>query len=931
MVVESVRCRQFVGRVDELEVLENARKSLAQSSGSFVLISGEAGIGKTRLLTEFLERLERGRARNVVNCECLYRGQQPMGPLRAFLRALVPGVDLERLGPTVLGALVQTIPDRLPPRVVEAHGGAVLEKDRLFAAVLELLDVVCAKRATVLTVEDIHWADGSTLEFLSYVAHRMKSMRLLIVATCRSEELDAGEELLSSLSPLLRESTLRHVTLEPLARPEIRAVVDGAAAGRGDLPEKVVLDIERLSEGNPFFAEELVNVYIDRATVRDVPLGLPLSIRASIAARLNGLSADERNVIKHAAVLGQRFDPNVLAVVMNRRPQEVFPALARAHELNLLVDDGGRRSCRFRHALTRQTVYDELPAFEARELHARILLTFETGALAGDHLEELAYHAWESGNAPKCLYYNERAGNATFELRALPEALTCFERALEAAHDPDDRARLFERIGVIDRLHGHYERAIAAFETALGMRLERGEFDAAALLATSVLGQRYNVGDDAALAGARRFLSEFGARLSDGSRNHLLVSCARVASAQTGVPSAAEFLDRVVDPVDLPPAVRKNFLIVQLMRHSFFNDAPAWKRAAAEVGELLRALSPEAVVEVESALALTGIYLAQNAVVERSLARAARVESAWGFRGLRVYAVAVEAAYLFQRGKLSQSTSRMEEVLANADVTPAVLVALPIAAYAATASGDESLWRKFDEDHVRRARENPNEPDSIALLGAVGGLLVARGDDDAGRALIRCALGSLERAIPEAMYLLIDAAGVLPEGEQDRAVRLAREASRNGNDVALATEGLVLALRAARFGGAAEACDYGRQAAARYDALGWPLLAARALETAGDVAAARELYARCGAAACVRRLGFAPATSPNDAFHALSVRENQIVALLAQGHTNAEIAKTLNIAGKTVEKHVSSVFGKLGLRSRAQVAALVAAAGRRAI
>ncbi|MEO6836124.1 MAG: AAA family ATPase [Candidatus Tumulicola sp.] len=924
-----MRCRQFVGRVGELAALESARKSLAKSSGSFVLISGEAGIGKTRLLTEFLEGLDRRRARHVVNTECLQRAQQPLGPLRAFLRALVPHVELADLSGAVLGALVQTVPDRLPRGVVEAHSGIALEKDRLFAAVLELLHYVCAKRATILTVEDVHWADDSTLEFLGYVARRMQPMRLLVIATYRSDELGANEGLLLGLSPLLRESAVRRVTLEPLAPPEIRALVHGAAAGRAALPETVALNIEHLSEGNPFFAEELVNDYVEHSGPRSGPSHLPLSIRASITARLSDLSKDERNVIKHAAVLGPRFDPEVLAVVMNCELQDLFPSLRRARDLNLLVDGGrGRLSCRFRHALTRQTVYDELPSFEVRELHARILLTLETGENADDRIEELAYHAWESGDAAKCLHYNERAATATFAMRALPEALVCFERALEAAAQPDDRARLFERIAVLERLLGHYQRAIAAFEAALAVRLDRREWDAAALLAASVLGQRYNAGDAGALDGARRFLREFGAKLSKLARNHLLVAAARVTSAQVSVPSADEFLDQVVDPIDLPPVVRKNFLIVQLMRHSYFFDATAWRRAAGAVDELLPALAPEAVVEAEAALALTGVYLAQNEIVERSLARAHRVEREWGFRGLRAYSVAVEAAHLYQRGKLAEASSRIGEILANADVTPAVLVALPIAAYLAGAYGDETLLRRFDEDHIRHARANPAELDSLLVIGAVAGLLASKGARGDAQADLLRAVKLVEYAAPEAMYVLINAAEILPESQHDRIVTLARLAAGSGNEVAVATEALVRATIAARRGSASEAQRYGRQAAKAYEAFGWPLLEGSAHAAAGDTALALSLYERCGAIGFVRRLESARVETPDDAFSALSSRENQIVALLARGLSNTEIAKDLNVGGKTVEKHVSSVFRKLGLRSRSQVAARVAAGSR---
>ncbi len=549
MVGQSVRCRIFVGRQKELAALDEARKSLAQSSGSFVLISGEAGIGKTRLLNEFLGLAHNRRARNVVNTECLQGAQQPLGPIRSLVRTLAPTISLTSVPPTVLRALAQVIPEELPRRVVTRNASFVLEKEQLFSALLAFLRLVCAKRATILTVEDLHWSDDSTLEFLVYLVHRMDAMRLLVVATCRSDELAGNERLLVSMSPLFREPHLRLMTLEPLAAREIRAVVDGTVVGRDPLPEKVAQDIEERSEGNPFFAEELVKDFIEHGSAGVASTQLPLSIRATIAQRLTNLTADERNVLVHAAVLGQRFDPDVLAIVMERDEAALSPALRRARELNLIVDvSRDRLSCRFRHALTHQTIYDDVPAFVARKLHEQILTTLETDAGPGYHIEELAYHAWEAADDVKTLLYNERAGDAAFSLRALPEAFTCFQRALKAATDSDDRARLYERLGALERLQGHYQAACDDFEVAFALRLDRQEFDAAAILAASLTGQRYNVGDQGALAWAERFLDEHQAAIGPGARDHLLVVCARVASAFCDFRSAERFLDSVSDP-----------------------------------------------------------------------------------------------------------------------------------------------------------------------------------------------------------------------------------------------------------------------------------------------------------------------------------------------------------------------------------------------
>ena len=925
MAADSIRFRHFLGRASELDALKDARKSLAKSSGSFVLISGEAGIGKTRLLSEFIERADSRRTRNLVNTECLQRAQQPLGPLRALLRTMIPSLMLSELPPNIVRTLVQLSPEQLPQAVVAAFGNIVLEKEQLFAEVLELLRIVCMKRATILTVEDIHWADGSTLDFLHYLAHRMGSMRLLIIATYRSDELIANEDFLIGLSPLLRESVVRSIVLEPLNPFHIRQLVDGALEGRTTLSQAAVADIERLSEGNPFFAEELVNDFVERATVKASPAQLPLSIRASITARLNGFTEDERNILKHAAVLGQRFDPGVLALVMSTSVDRLSPALRRAHERNLLVADGPTRmSCRFRHALTRQSIYDAIPRFETRELHARILGALEEQP---ERLEELAYHAWESGNAAKSLAYNERAATAMFAMRALPESLTCFERALESASGGADRARIFEQIGALERLQGHYARAADAFESAMALRLELGDFDAAAMAAAMVLGQRYNLGDEQALANARRFLAEFGDKAGDQARNNLLVTAARVASAIYDIRSAEHLIELVRDPSNLPVGTRHNFLIVELMRHGYFGNVREWQRTAEAVSDLLPSLTADGVVAIESALALTGIYLAQNPIVEAAIDRADRVVREIGTRGPRLYNVAVRAAYVFQRGRIGEASACIAEVATHSDVSPATWLAAPVAAHIAAATGDDSLIRALGIDNVRRARQRLDDPDCWLLVAAYAAYLFAIGAKDEARSDISHALDAITSPSNESMFVLINASLILPEREQSRIESIVARGLENTSDVASACRALVAGIRASRFGKAEDAERLGRLAAHTYERLGWPLLEARAREVSGDVAGACNLYDICGATAALHRLGAVSAsTATNELIVRLSSRENQIVALVAAGLTNTEIARNLNIAKKTVEKHLSSVFEKLGFRSRAQVAAFVATA-----
>jgi tetratricopeptide (TPR) repeat protein len=192
----------------------------------------------------------------------------------------------------------------------------------------------------------------------------------------------------------------------------------------------------------------------------------------------------------------------------------LLPTLRKARDANLIVetDEAGRIAFRFRHALTRQAVYDELLLFDARRTHRNILETLESFDAQGDHLEELAYHAWEARDTEKTLRYNERAADAAAALHALPEARLGYERALEAATDRRDEARLLERLGRITSLLGDLTRAIEIHDAARAAAIETLDFDAAAHLTRMSAADRRNSGDESCVAFGMAFLDRYGDR-----------------------------------------------------------------------------------------------------------------------------------------------------------------------------------------------------------------------------------------------------------------------------------------------------------------------------------------------------------------------------------------------------------------------------------
>ncbi|MBV9648077.1 MAG: AAA family ATPase, partial [Candidatus Eremiobacteraeota bacterium] len=461
MISRSVTCSVLVGRREELCVLNDGRKGLAQSRGTAILISGEAGIGKSRLLTEFLKAAAEGRARNVASAQCLEVARRPFGPIREWLGALTPRRPREH-SPAIREALAHIVPE-----LIADAPDRKLEKADVFAALAAYLRATADERATILSIEDLHWADASTLEFIAFLTTRLAGARLMLVATYRSEETGTNDALASAVTRMLREPVVHRIELQGLAPREVRELLERALEGHPPLSHAALADVSARSEGNPFFAEELLRSALEHRDAHSPP-GLPLSIRTGILERFATLSDEERRIITGAAVLGYRFEPRVLAQTVGCELRSVLAAVRRARNLNLIVDDGATPApFRFRHAITQQTIYGDQLSFDARLTHERILQIVETANGAETNLDQLAYHAWAAKNDAKTLKYNERAGEAAIRMHGVAEARTYFDRALRVASNAEDQARLLERVGAVAVMQGRSADALDAFEAAL--------------------------------------------------------------------------------------------------------------------------------------------------------------------------------------------------------------------------------------------------------------------------------------------------------------------------------------------------------------------------------------------------------------------------------------------------------------------------------
>lgn len=820
--------------------------------------------------------------------ECVKESQTELYPVRAALAAIW-GDHLAGLPAIVLRTVAQLLPDEAGGELVARYTGATLGKAELFAGLTSALEHVSAKRGTIFVIEDIHWADRTTLEFLAALAPRLEVMRLMIIATCRSEEFERDDTLADVLSRVLRVRPTRHLALQPLQRIEVAELVDDALAG-SNVPAPVLAAIIERSEGNPFFAEELLKAAVAQRGAANAEL--PLSIRASIRHRLATLSAVDRAVLEVAAVLGVRFDHAVLVELVERPPAGVLRTLRKARAANI-IDEIDATSFRFHHALMRQTLYDGLIGAEAQALHRRILAAFERVPETEWTIESLAYHASQAGDEAAALRYSERAGDRALERGLFADARSYYERILPTVGGGATRARILERLGAVSTAQGDFAGAIAALEAAFALRVACGDLGDAARIAVALGVERSNSGGHP-VPDLEDFLERYAAQLNAPAHDRVVVFLARLMTALGRFERCDELLLTVAAPEHLETRVRANYLTCRLNLNEHIGATAAWRDAANDMLLLAPALPPLMRSIQLTNVAQTGAWLGEGVLARHALGEAQAIAQHWGFEGILVFSRAVEAQLAFLTGDLRAARTALHAVAKRPDVVPAQIVAGQIGPFVADGLDDAALAARY------ACAPSADDASAESLYCAIA---TFAHDPRASQCGVIERLTAHIHELAPGTFLPPTVAAVaarhLARADLPCLVRAAGAAAENGNPVALATRDLVRAIVAKRTREPASAIA--AAAAEQFHALGWPLF---------------ERLARAQGGASPQDVRAFPAPL-------LTPREAEIASLIASGSTNAGIADRLHIGVKTVEKHVSCILLKLQARSRAQIAAFV--------
>lgn len=510
----------FVGRERETTELRAALEAVLSGRARLVTLVGEMGIGKTRMAAE-LGTYASLRGAQVLWGRC-YEGQGAPAywPWVQVIRSYVHDHDPETLaselgsGASDIAQLVSDIHDRLPTVAPAPQLDPEQARFRLFDAIATFLRNASVRQPLVVILDDLHWADRSSLLLLQFLATELTTARVLIVGAYRDADLGVQHPLSDVLAQLRRERVYKRVLLRGLSFEEVRALLESVAEHElrpQDL--RLVKALHRETEGNPFFIEEIVRHLVEtgRLVRREgrwaveaesiEELGIPEGVRETLGRRIERLSEQCRTILLTASVIGREFELAVLQGTADESPDQVLEALDEALEARILqpATEGVGRY-RFGHGLTRETLYDQLTPITRMRLHERVGTRLEElNPGGGAATAELAYHYTEAiqlAGPEKAAIYGQLAGDRAMTALAYEDAIGHYSRALQALElmRPLSDGRLVEillALGDARWRAGDTERARETFLEAAGLARRSGT---AEQLAQAALGYGSGLG-----------------------------------------------------------------------------------------------------------------------------------------------------------------------------------------------------------------------------------------------------------------------------------------------------------------------------------------------------------------------------------------------------------------------------------------------------
>ncbi|MFV2044752.1 MAG: AAA family ATPase, partial [Anaerolineales bacterium] len=509
-VVRRIARGRFVGREQELTDATGLWNKALAGEGQLLLISGEPGIGKTRLVRELSTHVEVTGGRSLIG-ECESEGGAPYAPFAQIVRkSLRQGAENGfELPEFVLGDLLELAPD-LKPYYPDVPPNPKLEPEaeqqRLFENVVAFCQAISEHSPLMLVIEDAHWADSGSLSLLRYLAGRTRNQRTLLAATYREVELDEARPFHEALLELNRKRLGTRLKLKRFDEQQSRDLL--AAVFDEEITPEFLDAIYAETEGNPFFIEEVCKALVESGQVFHTEDGwdrlgieeieIPQSVRVAIQSRVSKFPEEYQDTLNLAAILGREFDFNTLAEASDLDEDTLIDALETAEDAQLIeeISGAGGATFSFVHALIPTTLAEGVRTLRRRRLHKRAAAAIEV--TRPEDFEDLAYHHEEAGNEEQARQYYVKAGERASAAFANQEAEDHFRAALELEPSDEERADLLAQLAeVIGRL-GRLEEAISVRQEAADLYEFHKNLERVAWCYTRMARDQWHAGDMAA-------------------------------------------------------------------------------------------------------------------------------------------------------------------------------------------------------------------------------------------------------------------------------------------------------------------------------------------------------------------------------------------------------------------------------------------------
>jgi ABC-type oligopeptide transport system substrate-binding subunit len=497
-VLERIERGRMVGREQELQQARALWNATLVGQGKMLLISGEPGIGKTRLVRELVTQAEVSGGQALVGVSYA-EGGTPYAPFRQMIREVLHSASGDALDlPEFVLADLLTLAPELRSRHPQVADNPVLdpqaEQQRLFENLMIFYSALSDRTPLLLILEDVQWADSGTLFLLRHLARHTRHQRMLIVATYREVEPDEAPRFHEVLLDLDRERLTTRLDLPRLGREETGELL--AVLFAEEITPELLDGIYRETEGNPFFIEEVCKALVESGRVYHqdgrwhrpesvAELGIPQSVRVAIQSRVSKLPDDSQETLQLAAVLGREFDFDTLAQASELDEDTLLDTLESAERAQLIeevsAESGGTFA--FLHRLIPSTLVEGLRTLQRRRLHRQAARAVEL--LHPDNFEALAHHYDQTGNTEKATEYLLRAGDRARALYAHQEAIDDYERALallKEKGDHENAARTLMKLGLTYHSAFDFKRSRQAYEEGFILWQRVGQLESTAVL-----------------------------------------------------------------------------------------------------------------------------------------------------------------------------------------------------------------------------------------------------------------------------------------------------------------------------------------------------------------------------------------------------------------------------------------------------------------